>query len=116
MFLAEKSLIDGKEADSALDRIKITHTISECVKDVDYIQESAFESYDVKKELFSKVDKANDSAIIASSTSGLLMTKIQKATSKPERCIVAHPWNPPLLLKLVEPRYCHQTNFELVHR
>ena len=102
MFLAEKSLIDDKEADSALDRIKITNTISECVKDVDYIQESAFESYDVKKELFSKVDKANDSAIIASSTSGLLMTKIQKATSKPERCIVAHPWNPPLLLKLVE--------------
>jgi len=41
-------------------------------------------------------------AIIATSSSGLLMTEIQSATSEPERCIVAHPWNPPLLSKLVE--------------
>jgi 3-hydroxypropionate dehydrogenase (NADP+) len=76
--------------------------MSECVRGVDYVQESAFESYEVKKKIFSEVDKINDSAIIATSSSGLLMTEIQKATRKPERCIVAHPWNPPLLLRLVE--------------
>ena len=101
-FLAEKGFITKKEVSDALNRINITNSISECVKDSDYVQESAFESYDVKREIFSEIDKANDSTIIASSTSGLLMSEIQKAALKPERCIVAHPWNPPLLLKLVE--------------
>jgi 3-hydroxyacyl-CoA dehydrogenase len=101
-FLAEKGLITGRDLEAALDRIKVTSGMSECVRGVDYVQESAFESYEVKKKIFSEVDKINDSAIIATSSSGLLMTEIQKATRKPERCIVAHPWNPPLLLRLVE--------------
>ncbi|MEM2941868.1 MAG: 3-hydroxyacyl-CoA dehydrogenase NAD-binding domain-containing protein [Candidatus Bathyarchaeia archaeon] len=101
-FLAEKSLITDRDAESALDRIKVTSGMSECVREADYVQESAFESYEVKKRIFSEVDRVNDSAVIATSSSGLLMTEIQKATGKPERCIVAHPWNPPLLLRLVE--------------
>jgi len=101
-FLAEKGLITEKDAEEALKRVRVTANISECVAEADYVQESAFESYDVKKEIFSQVDRVNDAAIIATSSSGLLMTEIQKATGKPERCIVAHPWNPPLLLKLVE--------------
>ncbi|MBS7623777.1 3-hydroxyacyl-CoA dehydrogenase family protein [Candidatus Bathyarchaeota archaeon] len=101
-FLSEKGLITNKDAEAALDRIKITSEMPECVRGADYVQESAFESYEVKKKIFSEVDRVNDSAIIATSSSGLLMTEIQKATGKPERCIVAHPWNPPLLLRLVE--------------
>ena len=101
-FLADKGLIAKNDAASALGRITLTESIEECVSNADYVQESAFESYDVKKKIFSEVDKENDSAIIGTSSSGLLMTEIQKATSKPERCLVAHPWNPPLLLKLVE--------------
>ena len=101
-FLADKGLIAKNDAASALNRITLTESIAECVSDADYVQESAFESYDVKKKIFSEIDKENDSAIIGTSSSGLLMTEIQKATSKPERCIVAHPWNPPLLLRLVE--------------
>lgn len=101
-FLAEKEFITKEEVKNALDRIDIMPNMAECVKEAEYIQESTFESYEVKGKVFSEIDKANDSAIIASSTSGLLMSKIQKAAQKPERCIVAHPWNPPLLLKLVE--------------
>jgi 3-hydroxypropionate dehydrogenase (NADP+) len=101
-FLADNGLIAKNDAASALNRITLTESIAECVSDADYVQESAFESYDVKKKIFSEVDKENDSAIIGTSSSGLLMTEIQKAASKPERCLVAHPWNPPLLLRLVE--------------
>lgn len=101
-FLAEKHLISKPDAEAALRRIRIAPRLSECVADADYIQESTFESYEVKREVFSDVDRINDRAIIATSSSGLLMTEIQSATSKPERCIVAHPLNPPLLLKLVE--------------
>jgi 3-hydroxypropionate dehydrogenase (NADP+) len=101
-FLAEKGIIAQEDVNNALSRIEIISNMTDCVKETDYIQESTFESYEVKSKVFSEIDKANDSAIIASSTSGLLMTKIQKAAKRPERCIVAHPWNPPLLLKLVE--------------
>ncbi len=101
-FLAEKGLITKKEAEDALSRIKVMDNMKKCVEEVDYVQESVFESYEVKKKVFSEIDSINENAIIASSTSGLLMTKIQKVTKKPERCIVAHPWNPPLLLRLVE--------------
>ncbi|MGQ9639902.1 MAG: 3-hydroxyacyl-CoA dehydrogenase family protein [Candidatus Bathyarchaeia archaeon] len=101
-FLAEKGLISMEEAEEATGKIRLAPDVAECVSGVDYVQESAFESYEVKRKIFSEVDKVNRTAIIASSTSGLLMTEIQKATEKPERCVVAHPWNPPLLLKLVE--------------
>ena len=100
-FLTEKGLIESN-VETVLDRISTPEKLSECVINADYVQESAFESYDVKKKIFSEIDRINNDAIIASSTSGLLMSKIQKNTIKPERCIVAHPWNPPLLLKLVE--------------
>ncbi len=101
-FLADRGLITKEDADTCLDRIKVAPSISECVAKADYVQESVFESYDVKKQVFSEVDRSNRSAIIATSSSGLLVTEIQKATQRPERCIVAHPWNPPHLLKLVE--------------
>ena len=101
-FLAEKGLIAKEGAEVVLNRINTTTDMKECVKDADYIQESVSENYGIKQKVFSEIDKINDTAIIASSTSGLLMTKIQKVTEKPERCIVVHPWNPPLLLKLVE--------------
>ena len=101
-FLAEKGLVAQKDAEASLKRIKVAANMSECVSGADYVQESAFESYDVKRQVYSEVDRLNDSAIIATSSSGLLMTEIQKAARKPERCIVAHPWNPPLLLRLVE--------------
>ncbi len=45
---------------------------------------------------------ASPHAILASSTSTLKMTTIQKVVDGPERCIIAHPWNPPHLMPLVE--------------
>ncbi len=63
-----------------------------------------FESYEAKKEVYSKMDEVADQRIIlSSSTSGLMMSEIQKAAKHhPERCIVAHPWNPSYLVPLVE--------------
>jgi 3-hydroxypropionate dehydrogenase (NADP+) len=68
------------------------------------VQESIYESYDAKKTLFAKMDAVSDpDVILASSTSGLMMSEIQKAAERyPERCIVAHPWNPSYLVPLVE--------------
>lgn len=101
-YLVEKGLVSNRDAGAALDRVKVATSVGESVEEADYVQESVFESYDVKKKVFSDVDRTNNRAIIATSSSGLLMTEIQKSIAKPERCIVAHPLNPPLLLRLVE--------------
>ncbi|AHC51838.1 3-hydroxyacyl-CoA dehydrogenase [Sulfolobus acidocaldarius SUSAZ] len=70
----------------------------------DFIIEAVIEDYGVKKKVFGELDERLDKdVIIASSTSGLLISEIQKSMSRhPERAIIAHPWNPPHLLPLVE--------------
>jgi 3-hydroxypropionate dehydrogenase (NADP+) len=101
-FLEESGLASG--AEKALTRIRRTTMLSEAVAKADYIQESVYESYAAKKEIYGKMDKiAKPEVILASSSSGLMMTEIQKAAEHhPERCIVVHPWNPSYLVPLVE--------------
>ena len=102
-FLAEKKLLRGESCEDCLGRIRATTDLAEAVGDADYVQESVYESYEVKKELFKSMDAAAPpQTILASSSSTLKMTVIQKATERPGRCIVAHPWNPPYLMPLVE--------------
>ena len=101
-FLAQAGL--GGSADEAMSRIETTTEFSEALGEADFVLESVYESYDVKKTLYCEMDRiAPAEVIFASSTSGLLMTEIQKAMSvHPERGIVAHPWNPVHLVPLVE--------------
>ena len=70
---------------------------------VDYVQESVAETYEVKGKVYAEMDRAaSPRTILASSSSGLLMSEIQKRLSRPERCLIAHPFNPPHLVPLVE--------------
>ena len=94
----------GSDAERAMSRIETTTDLEQALSHTDFVQESVYESYEVKKPLYGKMDEIGpEDVIFASSTSGLLMTEIQKAmTSHPERCIVAHPWNPAHLVPLVE--------------
>jgi len=102
-FLRQKRIVKSDEVEGAVDRIKTTGSIEEAVNCVDYVQESVAERYDVKKAVFKKMDLyAPDHAILASSSSGLLISEIQKVTEKPQRCVLVHPWNPPILMPLVE--------------
>lgn len=102
-FLSSKEFIEKEDAEDSLNRIKTTTNLKKALEDADYVQESAPEDIEIKKELFEKVDRLTPSGtIIASSTSGLLMTLIQKATENPDRCVIAHPYNPPLIMPLVE--------------
>ncbi len=101
-FLEEAGLAKG--AERATKRLSATTNMTEAVSGADFVQESVFESYPVKKEVYGKMDKAADRRVIlSSSSSGLMMSEIQKAASRhPERCIVSHPWNPSYLVPLVE--------------
>ena len=67
------------------------------------MQESAPEREDLKIPLFARIDRATrPDVIIASSTSGLLPSRLQSAMAHPERFTVGHPFNPVYLLPLVE--------------
>ena len=100
---AEKNLIEEPTVLEAFNRVEVKSSISSAVVDADYVVESTLENYNVKKKVFKEIDQAApEEAILASSSSGLLMSIIQKVTQKPERCIVAHPFNPPHLIPLVE--------------
>lgn len=101
-FLVEKKLITSGRGDVAVKRIRATTRLEEAVGEADYVQESVYENYDVKKDVFRKIGVVNPDAILASSSSGLLITPIQRVAKRPERCLTAHPFNPPHLIPLVE--------------
>jgi 3-hydroxyacyl-CoA dehydrogenase len=84
--------------------LKFTTALAEAVKGADLVQENGPERIDFKKELYGQLDKLlPPDVIIASSSSGLTMSEIQSgAPSHPERCVIAHPFNPPHLVPLVE--------------
>jgi 3-hydroxypropionate dehydrogenase (NADP+) len=77
--------------------------LADAVKQADYIQESVPDNYAAKKEIFKEMDAAAASdTILASSSSGLMMTEIQKGVKRPQRCVLTHPFLPVHLLPLVE--------------
>jgi carnitine 3-dehydrogenase len=83
--------------------ITLLPTLEEAVDGADLVQESAPEREQMKRELLARACRAAPAdAIIASSTSGLLPSRLQADMSRPERFCVGHPFNPVYLLPLVE--------------
>ena len=79
------------------------NSVQEAVKNVGLIQENAPENEKLKTKVIKDISlSASKSAIIASSSSGLLPSKIQAQAQNPERVLIAHPFNPVYLLPLVE--------------
>jgi carnitine 3-dehydrogenase len=77
--------------------------LERAVGDAQFVQENGPEHLDVKRALFARLDTATSpQVILATSSSGLLISAIQAACIYPQRVIVGHPVNPPHLLPLVE--------------
>ena len=86
-----------------LKNLNFKNSIKEAVEEADLIQENTPENIRIKKKIVMEISKwAKKNSIIASSSSGLLPTKIQESCINPERFIIAHPFNPVYLLPLVE--------------
>ena len=78
-------------------------SLADAVRDADFVQESLPEREDLKIRLLAEIDAAMPAhAVIGSSTSGLLPTKLQAGMARPDRLVVGHPFNPVYLLPLVE--------------
>ena len=95
----------------------LADSVEDAVAGVDLVQESAPEREDLKGSLLAQAGAAAPpGAIIASSTSGLLPTRLAAGLRGPERFVVGHPFNPVYLLPLVEVCGAQQTAPETVAR
>jgi len=102
-FLKEQNLLDAEGYDQAIASVTLTDDLSDAVGGARLIQESVSERYDVKKDVFRQIDRAAPpDAILASSSSGLLISELQTVMQHPGRSLIAHPFNPPHLIPLVE--------------
>ena len=92
--LVKNDVYTEEESAAIAERIHYTTSIAEAVAGAQFIQESSAEHYEVKWELVKEIEAAaNPDAIVASSTSGLLVTEIAKNAKHPERFCGGHPVN-----------------------
>lgn len=103
-FLHKEGMIENHIIQESLDRITVTDNLEEAVNGTDYIQECLWEDLELKQDMFKKLtDMTPAEVAIGSSCSGLRISDIAAhVTNHPERCIVAHPTNPPHLIPFME--------------
>ena len=93
----------GLRPGASASRLRFAGSLAEAVDGAGFIQESAPEVLDLKIKLLAELDAAAPpGVVIGSSTSGFLMSDMAVAARAPGRLIVAHPFNPPYLIPLVE--------------
>ncbi|KAK9938052.1 hypothetical protein M0R45_014812 [Rubus argutus] len=100
--LVSKGQLSQAVSKDALGRLRYTLNLEE-LSSADVVIEAIVESEEVKKKLFLELDKiAKSSAILASNTSSISITRLASATSRPKQVIGMHFMNPPPIMKLVE--------------
>lgn len=73
------------------------------VEGCDFVQENAPERYEIKQQLLPAISKVlPEQVVIASSSSGLLISRLSEGCTHPGRLVIGHPFNPPHLVPLVE--------------
>ena len=113
--LLKNEVVTEEECAEIEKRITYTTSMEEAVKDANFIVESVPENYDIKRNVVKEIEKYTSAeTIIASSTSGLLITEIAKEAAHPERFIGGHPYNPPHLIPLVEITKGEKTTEEVI--
>ncbi len=97
--------------------LRTAASLDEALSGAEYVQESGFERLPLKQSIFVDLDaRADPQVILASSTSAFDMTEIARDVRHPERCVVAHPVNPPHTIPVVEVLGGARTAPEVVQR
>jgi 3-hydroxybutyryl-CoA dehydrogenase len=87
----------------AVERVRPTGSLEDCVLDADYVVEAVSEDLALKQKLFAEIETyVSDATILASNTSVIPITDIMRGLNHPERALGTHWWNPPFLVPLVE--------------
>ncbi len=99
----EFGITTSDQAREALFRIKTNTDLKKTVQDSDFVVEALPETMDLKKRVWGKLDAyAPPHAIIASNTSGLSLTEMAAGIKRQDQAIIAHWWNPPHIIPVVE--------------
>lgn len=102
--MTDKGKMTQADAQAVRDRIKgVVSVMADATGDVDVVIEAVIERMDLKKGVWTEIDRvAKEHTIFATNTSALSITEIASATSRPERFIGMHFFNPVPVMKLVE--------------
>lgn len=99
----KKEILTQEEKEKALHNISIFTSLEKSVEDVSLVIEAATENFDIKKNIFQKLDSlCKARTILASNTSSISITKLAACTKRPEQVIGMHFMNPVPVMKLVE--------------
>ena len=100
-FVKKETMTEEQKAE-VLGRIKTTTNLED-LKDCSLVVEAATENFEIKKQIFEKLDTiTSPDAILSSNTSSISITKIAAVTKRPDKVIGMHFFNPVPLMKLVE--------------
>jgi len=113
--LVSKEKISKDQANDIYSRIKPVVDLKDAVKNCELVIEVVPEIMDLKKKVYAELDQvASKDIIFASNTSTLPITEIANTTSRPEKFIGIHFFNPPQLMKLVEVIPGQKTSQEVI--
>lgn len=112
-MLAKGSIVQA-DKDNTLANITVERILSKGIKNADLVIEAATENTDLKLNIFKEIDQhAPASAILATNTSSISITKIASVTGRPEKVIGMHFMNPVPVMKLVEVIRAYSTSDEI---
>ena len=93
----------GLSPGASRDRLTFSSDMNSALAEADWVQENGPERPEFKIKLFAQMDEATPpNSVIASSSSGITMDVIQSGATRPGRCVIGHPFNPPHVVPLVE--------------
>jgi 3-hydroxybutyryl-CoA dehydrogenase len=99
----DNNIVAAKDVPGIIARIKGVTTLEEAAAGADFVIESVAEDLEVKRKVYAALDKiCAPHTIFATNTSGLSPTAIAEAINRKDKFVVAHFWNPPHLVPLVE--------------
>jgi len=105
-YLAEqvaKGKLDQEQSGLALANLSFTDSLEQAANDADFVIEAAVEKIDVKRKLFTELDRiAPPHAILTTNSSFIVSSKVADATKRPDKVCNMHFFNPALVMKLVE--------------
>ena len=108
--------IGGKQADTR-GSVTVSGDLQQTVSDVDIVLEAVPENADIKAAVFADIDEfAPESALLASNTSGIPITKLQAPLKNPSRLVGMHWSNPPHVIPVIEIIAGEQTSPEVVEQ
>ncbi|WP_430297539.1 3-hydroxyacyl-CoA dehydrogenase NAD-binding domain-containing protein [Sinomonas sp. B1-1] len=107
----------GLDEGASRDRLEFAPSIADAARGADFVQENGPERLDIKRSILAEIEQGvGEDVLIATSSSGLLVSEAQKGMRHPERLVLGHPFNPPHLIPLVEVLGGEQTSPENVEQ